>query len=162
MIQYEILTDLTIEPVDLPFFKQHAKIDFTTEDALITSYLKAARQELEAWSQLSFGVKTIGLKALNLPDNYRLMYGKVDTVTTAEYTNFGDILEKGGEKVNIEYTTKGTINETIKIAICRYATGLYAVREHILTDNNGNPVNGAEMQNEAKAMIKPFANITLF
>lgn len=162
MIQYEIITDLTTEPVDLIFFKSHARIDFDTEDTLLSSYLKAARQELEAWSQLSFGIKTIGLKAYDLPDNYRLMYGKVDTVTTTEYTNFGDILVEGGEKVDIEYTTKGTINETIKIAICRYAAGLYAIREHITTDNNGNPVNGANYINEAKESIKPYANITLF
>jgi hypothetical protein len=162
MIQYEVITDLDTEPVDLAFFKQHARIDFDTEDALVTSYLKAARQELEQWSQLSFGVKTIGLKATDLPDNYKLMYGKVDTVTTAEFEAFGDNLVKGGEKVDIQYTTKGTINETIKIAICRYAAGLYAVREHITTDKNGNPVNGENIKNEAKDMIRPFANITLF
>lgn len=162
MIQYDIITDLTTEPVTLDFFKAHARIDFTTDDTLITSYLKAARQELEQWSQLSFGVKTVGLKAKDLPDNYKLMYGKVDTVTTENYSNFGDVLLEGGETVDIEYTTKGTINETIKIAICRYAAGLYAIREHVRTDNNGNAVNGISLQNEAKDMIRPYANITLF
>lgn len=162
MIQYEIITDLETEPVDLAFFKSHSRIDFATEDTLLEAYLKAARQELEAWSQLSFGVKTIGLKATDLPDNYKLMHGAVDAVTTADYSNFGDNLEKGGEKVDITYTTKGTINETIKIAICRYAAGLYAIREHITTDKNGNPVNGANMINEAKEMIRPFMNVTLF
>lgn len=116
-VQYYTVTDLSTEPVDLDFFKQHARIDFDTDDALCAVYIKSARRELEMWSQLSFGVKTMGLLALELPKNYKLMFGKVDTIVTANFTNFGDILKEGGSDINIEFTTKDWIDDTIRIAI---------------------------------------------
>jgi hypothetical protein len=161
-IQYSVITDLQMEPVDIDFFKNHARIDFNTDDALIQTYITAARVELEQWAQLSFGVKTRRLTALQLPKNYQLMFGPVDSITSpAEgFTLLGDIVKEGGKDVVIEYTTKGIINDTIKVAICRYAAGLYAIREHILLTDKGTPVNSKELINEAKDMVRPFANIT--
>lgn len=156
-VQYSVITDLSNEPVDLAFFKKHARIDFNVDDNLCASYIKAARQELERWSQLSFGVKTMRLRALQLPDNFRLMYGRVDTVTTSGYTNFGDILDKGGKKIEIEYTTLDWIDETIKIAICRYAAGLYVFRENIVDTEYAAQVG----MDEAKEMLRPYINLTL-
>jgi len=157
-VQYSVISDLATEPVDLNFFKQHAHIDFETDDNLLSSYLKAARQELEQFTQLSFGVKTIGLTALYLPKNYRLMYGKVDEVTTADFTNVGDILKEGGKDIDIEYTTTGIINETIKIAICKYAAGLYMFRENIVESK----YNYKDLLDESRKMVRAFGNITLF
>lgn len=151
-VQYTVIEDLANEPVDVDFFKQHARIDFDTDDSLVTAYLKAARQELERWSQLSFGVKTIGLTALSLPKNYRLMFGKVDTVLTNGFTNKGDILKEGGTDIDIEFTTLDWIDEVIKIAICRYAAGLYLYRES---------KDGQSSIDEAKVMLNPYRNITM-
>lgn len=156
-VQYSVVTDLSEEPVTLEFFKQHARIDFDTDDTLSSVYLKAARQELEKWSQLSFGVKTIRLTALSLPKNYNLMYGKVDTVTTANFTNVGDILKEGGEDINIEFTTLDWIDDVIRIAICRYAAGLYIFRENITETKYVAQVG----MDEAKKMLQPYRNITL-
>ena len=156
-VQYDVIADLADEPVDTDFFKAHARIDFDTDDSLVNSYLKSARQELEQWSQLSFGVKTIRLRALELPKNYKLMFGRVDTVTTANYTNVGDILIEGGTDIDVEYTTLGTINEAIKIAICRYAAGLYINRE----DTVESKFAGTQKINEAKEMLRPYMNIVL-
>lgn len=156
-IQYSVVTDLATEPVDLAFFKQHARIDFNIDDNLCAQYIKAARQDLERWSQLSFGVKTMRLRALQLPDNFRLMYGRVDTVTTSGYTNFGDILREGGKEVEIEYTTLDWIDDNIRIAICRQAAALYVFRENI-TETKYNAQVGL---NEAKEMLKPYMNLTL-
>lgn len=157
-IQYSIVQDLATEPVDLEFFKEHARIDFNTDDALCEKYIKAARQFLEGYSQLSFGVKTMRLMALELPDNYKLMFGSVDTITTPNYSNFGDILTKGGSNIDIEYTTKGIINDDIRIAICRYAAGLYVFRENIIETKYVAQVG----MDEAKEMLKPYMNITMF
>lgn len=157
-IQYDTVVDLAAEPVDLQFFKDHARIDFDTDDTLAMAYVKAARQELEKWSQLSFGIKTMRLTALELPDNYRLMFGKVDEVTTPNYTNVGDILKEGGSDVDIEYTTLDWIDETIKIAICRYAAGLYIFRENIQEAKYQAQVG----MDEAKEMVRPYMNVTLF
>lgn len=157
-IQYNVLTDLSSEPVDVTFFKAHARIDFDTDDALIESYLKASRIHLEQWSQLSFGVKTMRLLALELPKNYKLLYGKVNTVTTSGYTLFGDVIKEGGTDITIEYTTTGVINDVIKVAICRYAAGLYINRENVQDTKYSAQV----LQDEAKQMIRPFANISLW
>lgn len=157
-IQYSVIADLATEPVTLDFFKQHARIDFDTDDTLAAVYLKAARQELEQWSQLSFGVKTMGLTALSLPNNYKLMFGKVDTVSTTGFTNKGDILKEGGTDIDIEYTTIGTINDAIRIAICRYAAGLYINRETVTETK----YSAQSLQDEAKTMLNPYRNITLF
>lgn len=156
-IRYVVVTDLANEPVDLTFFKQHARIDFDTDDALIASYLKAARQELEAYGQVSFGVKIIRLTALEIPNNWTLMYGPVDTVTTTGFSNFGDILKEGGNEISVDYTTLGIINETIRIAICRYAAGLYMLRENVILNVNGT-VQPIDYMDEAKKMIEPYIN----
>lgn len=155
-IQYEVITDLVSEPVTVDFFKLHARIDFDTDDALVEAYLLAARIELEQWAQLSFGVKTIGLTALSLPKNYKLMFGKVDTVTTAGFTNVGDILKEGGKDIDIEFTTKDWVTDLIRIAICRYAAGLYVNRENVKDTKFSADV----LADEAKIMLRPIANIT--
>lgn len=156
-IQYSVIEDLETEPFDLDFFKQHARIDFDTDDTLCEVYIKAARQALEQWSQLSFGVKTIGLTALSLPKNYRLMYGKVDEVTTVNFTNKGDILKEGGTDIDIEFITKDWIDDCIRVAIARYAAGLYINRENI-TDTK---FSGQLLQDEAKNMLNSYRNITM-
>lgn len=156
-IRYTVTSDLASEPVDTTFFKSHARIDFDTDDTLITSYLKAARQELESWGQVSFGVKEIRLTAYELPKNWTLMHGPVDTVTTTGYSNFGDILKEGGTEISVDYTTLGIINETIRIAICRYAAGLYMLRENVILNVNGT-VQPIEYLDGAKKMIEPYIN----
>lgn len=156
-VQYSIIDDLATEPVTVDFFKQHARIDFDTDDTLCEVYIKAARQHLEKWSQLSFGVKTIGLTALSLPKNYRLMFGKVDTVTTANFTNKGDILKEGGTDIDIEFTTLDWIDDVVRVAICRYAAGLYINRETVTETK----YSAQSLQDEAKAMLQPYRNITL-
>ena len=157
-IQYSVIEDLATEPVTLEFFKQHARIDFDTDDTLAAVYLKAARQELEQWSQLSFGVKTMGLTALSLPTNYKLMFGKVDEVTTPNFTNKGDILKEGGTDIDIEFTTKDWIDDAIRIAICRYASGLYVFRENVVESK----YNYQDLMDEAQKMLNSYRNIILF
>lgn len=156
-IQYYTVNDLAEEPVTLDFFKAHCRLDFDNDDTLCAVYIKAARRELEMWSQLSFGVKTMGLLALSLPKNYRLMFGKVNTILTANFTNVGDILKEGGNDINITYTTLNWIDDAIRIAICRYAAGLYINRETVTNTQ----FSSQALQDEAKAMLNPYRNITL-
>lgn len=156
-IQYSVIVDSVEEPIDIDFFKQHARIDFDTDDTLCEIYIKAARQALEQWSQLSFGVKTIGLTALSLPKNYRLMFGKVDTILTANFTNKGDILKEGGTDIDIEFTTKDWIDDTIRVAIARYAAGLYINRETV----SDTKYSAQALQDEAKTMLQPYRNLTI-
>lgn len=156
-VQYSEVSPLGSSPIDVVFFKQHARIDFDTDDDLCQLYLDAAVEELQDWSQLSFGVRTMSLKAVSLPENYKLMYGKVNEVTTEGFTNRGDLLVEGGTDIDIEYTTYGTVNNAIKVAICRYAAGLYIYREQI----NETKYNAQVGMDEAKKMIRPYMNITI-
>ena len=57
-------------------FKLHARVDFNTDGNLLPFYLKSARQYLEQWSQLSFGVKTIRFTAFGSL-TVKLMFGLI-------------------------------------------------------------------------------------
>lgn len=163
-LTYTVVDDLTAEPVDIDDFKAHARIDFNTDDHLIEKYLKAARQYLEGWSQLSFGEKTIRVMALRLPPKWKLMYGPYTQIITPDtkFTLFGDTLMEGGSKIDITLETgwPSILPEVIKIAICRFAAGLYAVRENLIFSINGVPHEPNEIMDEAQKMLDPFRNIT--
>lgn len=157
---YEVVHDLYAEPVDLETFKQHERIDFDTDDALCLMYIKAARIELERYTMLSFGAKTMGFMALDVPSGYKLMFGPVESIITPGFTNFGDLLRQGGRNVEIEYTTKDTYfdDDMVKTAICRYAATLYAFREGLVISR----YHDQSSIDEAKKMLDPIRNIILF
>lgn len=164
-VDYSVVVDLVQEPVILEEFKQHARVDFNTDDNLIARYLKAAREYLEEWSQLSFGVKTIRFTALRVPDKYKLMNGPYTAISDPNRTLFGakgDTLMQGGREIDVTLTTgwPAGLPETIKVAICRYAAGLYAVRENLIYSVNGVPHEPTQVMDEAQKMIRPWANIT--
>jgi len=145
--------------IDSATFKLHARIDFDTDDALVDLYIKAAQEALEAWSQLSFAVRTMRFTALSVPNNFKLMFGPVDTITTLGFSNNGDLLVEGGENVDIQFTTLGMANNAaIQVAVARYAAGLYVHRENIL-DTKINP--NAEFD-ASKEILSPFMNIIIF
>ena len=159
-LQYSVVTDIPSanEPVDLAFFKEHARIDFDTDDTLAEVYIIAARRVLEKHTQRSFGPKTLKVTAIHLPKNWRLAYGPVKDINTADFTAVGDILKEGGDDIEVEYTTDGIQDETVKIAICRYATGLYVFRENILDTK----LDARAEMDQAKAMLASYKFITLF
>lgn len=162
-ISYTVVQDLPQEPVTVAFFKQHTRIDWNTEDALVESYLKSARQYLEKFSQLSFGAKTIRFRALKVPAKWKLMYGPYSAISTPDsgFTLFGDILLEGGENVDIELTTAWPdLPENICVAICKYAAGLYAFRENIMVSINGVPHTFDQLYDEAEKMLLNDRNFT--
>lgn len=159
-ISYERVEDLLIEPVTKDFFKAHARIDFEADDKLVMAYLRAARQELEMWTQRSFGEEVWRFKAWYVPKGWHLMYGPVAEILSPDFEVFGDLLQQEGRKVDITYRTRGIIDDNIRIAICRYAAGMYAIRENILINDRGNPVLGTNHIDEAKEMLKRYRNIT--
>jgi hypothetical protein len=140
-IQYKIIEDLDYEPVTLEFFKNHIRVDFEMDDNLLQEYLRSSRQELEQYSQLSFGTKKIKLMALRLPKNYRLMYGPVVSIVDDKYELFGDIVKDAdGQDIEFEFITGWGANglpTDIKVAICQHGAGLYINRENILSNKSG-------------------------
>jgi hypothetical protein len=164
-IQYHLITDSVAEPISVDYLKKHARIDFNTDDELLQDYITAARQELEAYCQKSFDVKTWRLTANYLPNHYKLMHGPVDEITVGDYTLIGDTVSSDTlcdghlKDVDLTFTTKGIVSSIVNVAVARYATGLYEQRGDMLTDENGKVIDGK--LNEAKQMLNGIRNITL-
>lgn len=155
-IQYEV-PPLTTAPLDINTFKEHARIDFNTDDSLVQLYIFAATKYLEEYCQKSFGVRTVTLAAEYLPPKYRLMYGPVDSITTAKYTNTLDILNESLTDSSIQYTTKDTLanDPVVIVAVARYAAGLYIERENVIDSKYAN----SDLKGEAERMLASYRNI---
>lgn len=155
-ISYTIISEASfVEPVTVAEFKLYAFIDFATDDTEIASLIKSSRQQAERYLQKSLGVKTIQFKALECPENYHLLYGPVDTISTAGFTNFGDLLIDGGDKITVEYTTTaGAVNEDIKEAIMAQAYYRYENRSRFMDQSIVN------LQDAFKEKLKPYRNVT--
>lgn len=156
-LQYSVVSgsDTGAEPVTLEFFKQHIYVDFDLDDDLLTVYLAAAREYLERIAQKSFKAKEIHVLANYLPNYYRLMYGPVGSVTTGTAEVSGDILKTGGRDIDFVFSTTGQINDTIRVAICRYAASLYINRENVTNTQ----FSSQQLQGDAEKMVMPFGNI---
>lgn len=164
-VSYTVVADLVAEPVTVDYFKQHARIDFNTDDNLVEAAISAAREYLESWAQLSFGEKTIRLSAKRLPATWQLMYGPVKSISTSGWTLFGKDTARGtaGEWVTIEYVTgwpDDKLPEVIKQAICRYAAGLYAIRENYILSVSGVVHEAGQYLDEAQKLLVPYMNVT--
>lgn len=177
-ISYTVTEDLATEPIDVPFLKKQSRIDFNTDDQLLTSYIKAARQYLEGWSQLSFGPKTIRFMALKLPNKWDLVNGPYVSIDTAGTTFrlFGQTLIKGTTagnyrgrfrdelyEVDLTLTTgwpNDELPEAIKIAIAKQAAWLYISRESLVTSDEGAIQHHEILDDEAQKFLQPYRNIT--
>lgn len=83
------------EPVSLIEAKAHCRISVSSEDDLVTSYIKAARQSLEEHCQISF-IETTWLAYYHgFPDVIELPKGKVTEVVSVMY------LDENGANQNL-------------------------------------------------------------
>lgn len=137
------------EPVTVEDFKDHAYIDADTDDNLLEMYLKAARIDVENYLQKSLGIRTVQLLAQRLPKDYRLPWGPVESVETAGFTLFGDILKEGGTDVTVEYVTnEGLVNDSIRQAIYKRAFDYY--------ENRG---SAGPMPDIVKIILNPYRRV---
>lgn len=140
-----------VEPYNIEDFKDYAQIDFDTDDNLIALFLKSARQNIEQYMQKSLGIKTIRLIALHLPKNYKLPYGPIESITTAGYNLFGDLLKEGGKDIDITYVTNASlVNDAIEQAIYRQAYHYYEYRE---------ASSKPDLLSEVKLLVNPYRRI---
>ena len=121
--------DLTTEPVTVLEFKNYADIDFATDDNNLGLFIRSAREQAEEYCQRSFILRTVTFRALKCPTKWPLNFGPVGTVTTSGFTNFGDILIEGGNKITVVFRTAPFVNYDIKVAIMAQALYLYLNRE---------------------------------
>ena len=173
-LSYTVITDLVTEPIDVAFLKKQARIDFNTDDELLEPYIKASRQYLEGWSQLSFGEKTIRFMALKVPNKWALVNGPYVSIETvgSGFRLFGQTLLKDGGiysrlrqelyEVDLELKTGWTpeLPENIRIAIAKQAAWFYISRESEVTSDEGAIQTRAVIDDEAQKLLRPFMNIT--
>ena len=142
-----------VEPFTLADFKDFARIDFDTDDNLIESFLTAARIDIERYLQKSLGVRTITLSALQLPKNFYLPYGPVQTISTTGFTKVGDILKEGGTDIELVYISNASlVNQAITNAIYRQALNYYENRNRF-TQLQGTIID------EVKIALYPYKKI---
>lgn len=172
-LSYTVVTDLATEPITVQYMKDNARIDFNNPDQLLESYIKAARQYLEGWSQLSFGEKTVRFRALKVPNKWELMNGPYVSIETVDsgFNLFGNILRKDGiwyrdtnrELYDVDLTLKtrwDPLPEAIKLAIAKQAAWFYNNRESLVTSLEGAIQHKEIFDDEAKMLLNPFRNIT--
>jgi hypothetical protein len=102
-VSYNQITDVTLddvvtEPVTLNELKLFAKIEYSTDDSILTGLITAARQMCEKYSNISFVKREVTAYFTNYNGGTYLPYGPVDAITGV-YTAQGD---------PIEYIVQGT------------------------------------------------------
>ena len=143
------------EPVSLTEVKSYLKVDFTTEDTLITSLIKMVRQQIEKFTGLSLVSKTIEyfdeeideeillpfpehdeIEELKLNGSVSTSYIKTGLTQFLIKPNSTNILD-GAEDygIYVKYTTTGNCPEGIKLEILRLLAEKYV--------NRGNTFEGA-------------------
>jgi len=80
--EVKVSSDLAAEPVSLAALKLHLKVANTADDDLITNLGIAARESLEQYSGLSFGIKTLVAYYETYGQNVTLPYGPLDSITS--------------------------------------------------------------------------------
>ena len=105
-------SNIGTEPITLTEVKLYSKIDYTAEDALITSLITAVRERIEEWAGKSFVVKTIEAHWNYIPEEVQLPYPDHDTITEV----------KINDEVSTAYTQKG-LNKLVVKPDSTYTTG---------------------------------------
>ena len=111
-----VKTDVTAEPITLAEAKSYCKVTGTGDDVLFTYLIRAAREELEAYTGRSFATKTLYAEWDKLPSDgkIRLPKAPVSSVTSVQ-----TIDEEGTVTtltLNTEYYVNGSPWPTMRIA----------------------------------------------
>lgn len=84
-MNYTVTTQPSIEPVKLAEAKLHLRIDHDTDDALITSLIKVAREWCESYQNRAYITQTITWKLDDFPRVFIVPKPKLQSVTTIKY-----------------------------------------------------------------------------
>jgi uncharacterized phiE125 gp8 family phage protein len=178
-IQFADVAPVT-EPVTLAEAKEYARIDGSVEDTLITSLIKMARLQCEAFMGKAIIRKTVTIDSFGFPYQWQLPYGPlvsatdVTKVVTIDQNNvetplnyqlniglFPKIAITSGHqsfKFKMVYTAGFTsVPEDIKLAIKMLVNTMYERREDIIV---GTIV--AETPLGVKALLMPYKTYNWF
>jgi uncharacterized phiE125 gp8 family phage protein len=90
VIEVQVVTDIETEPVTLEEAKRHLNLQFDTsgsyefddDDTKITALISQCREELEQYTGLSFGAKTLKAILRNECGGIEIPFGPVTTLTS--------------------------------------------------------------------------------
>jgi hypothetical protein len=90
VIEVEVVTDITAEPVTLAEVKRHLNLQFDTsgsyqfndDDTKLTALITQCRDELEQYTGLSFAEKTLKAILRNECGNIEIPFGPVTAITS--------------------------------------------------------------------------------
>src|SRR5689334_25439253 len=90
VIEVEVVTDITAEPVILAEVKQHLNLQFDTsgsyqfndDDTKLNALITQCRDELEQYTGLSFAGKTLKAILRNECGNIEIPFGPVTAITS--------------------------------------------------------------------------------
>lgn len=149
-------TSAAIEPITLEEMKLYCKIDYSTDDDLITEIIKAARVQAEQFCNKSFIASDVEYFADSWESPVKLPYPEHDSITGivvggvsitdygivgtgqkiltlySTYTNLGKV--RGDLVVN--YTTTGYITDAEKLALKKIVYDMYESRINSLSDKH--------------------------
>lgn len=124
------------EPVTLNEMKSYLKVDFATDDTLITQMIKSARELCEEFTGRSFVESEIlWIVEAESGDVIRMPYPDIYEVFDADGVSFRGVsivraIFQYSGTFEIEYTTAGNCPEGVKLAIMKAVAESYENREN--------------------------------
>lgn len=168
-MEIKIVTDISVEPVTLQEAKDYLRISNDAENSLIQELITSARQRLEKFTNLSFGVKTLkcrwdyvnGWVEIPYQPNAVISACVNDANVALTYETKG--LEykylycNNATGVTITYTAGfTTLPKALKVAILKEVSTSYENRENYYIEGTFN-----ELSNDAKRMAQSYSRNTL-
>lgn len=81
------ITQPAIEPVSLAEFKSHSRVDFADEDADASTYIAAAREIVEAFTNRRLISQTVRMTRNGFTGTIHIPVGPVQSITQITYTD---------------------------------------------------------------------------
>jgi uncharacterized phiE125 gp8 family phage protein len=167
ILDVNITTDLTIEPLLVKEAKDYLHIDFDNDDIFLSTLISSSRKALEKFTGLSFGAKTI-MVYVDLSEELEIPYGPVNSVTLvrkwtgdSSFDTITDYVLKGSQfkrfdpgvcgEYEITYTAGySTLPEDLRLAILTEVAYRY--------ENRGDEI--VALSNAAKTLAMPYRRLT--
>ena len=160
-LSYTFLDQNYVEPVTVEEFKEYAGIDYNSDDALISTFLKASRTATERHLEKSLGVREVRVTALEYSDMFRLSYTPVASFvsgeTDLEFSADDQIILKGGTNLDLRFITDDSfVNPDIVTAILMLALNYYDERGRYLSRFR----ETGELVDKWKIALRPYKLVT--
>ena len=168
-MEIKIVTDISVEPVTLQEAKDYLRISNDAENSLIQELITSARQRLEKFTNLSFGVKTLKCRWDYVNGWVEIPYQPNAVISACvNDANVALTYETKGLEYKYLYCNKATgvtitytavfttLPKALKEAILKEVSTSYENRENYYIEGTFN-----EVSNDAKRLAQSYSRNTL-